>query len=372
MTVGVDDDLMQKSNMLLIMVLAATIFLVSVAYLYPVSRQVGGVTELTFVRTGGFIGLDEKLNIKSDGTANYISNRFGDADLVLNSTDVTNLFSETNFFTEDKIYTARQGPADYYFYTLDVQDGFNVKSIGWVDGWASEEALPSGLSEIQLHLESIIQIARTKVVVPTDPQENAVKIAKDFIVQAPTFKFDGIVETLSVVDAVTLESFPVHYIVTITFDSRQAGYGNREGQILAQVITSHTAKVTVVSDKVVSATLDNTWDELKQVQIQQDGQQGSISGKVSIGPLCPVEPCPDTTPLPYASRQIMLTAASGIIFLVKLNSDGTFQSEIAAGTYTVDLSDCTFLGCKTALPKKVTIEPNKDTYLNIDIDTGIR
>jgi len=271
---------MRKSNILLIAVLAATVILVSVAYLYPVSKQVGGVTEITFVRTGGFIGLDEKLNIRSDGTVSYTSNRFGNTSFVINSTDVTSLFKETSFFTDDKIYEPRQGPADYFFYTLVVQDGFNVKSIEWVDGWASEEALPFGLNETQLHLESIVQIARAKAVVPSDPKERAIQIAKEFIAIAPTFKFDGIAETLIVVDTLILKTLPEHYIVTLTFDSRQAGYGNRDGQILAQVITSHTAKVTVVNDNVVSATLDNTWDELKQRRIQQDIQQGSFSGKV--------------------------------------------------------------------------------------------
>ncbi|HEY4700147.1 MAG TPA: hypothetical protein VIH27_07285 [Nitrososphaerales archaeon] len=58
--------------------------------------------------------------------------------------------------------------------------------------------------------------------------------------------------------------------------------------------------------------------------------------------------------------------------MVKLTSDGTFQTEIAAGIYTVDLTDCTFLGCKSALPMKITIKTNKETNLNIDIDTGIR
>ncbi|MBI4257915.1 MAG: hypothetical protein HY619_03075, partial [Thaumarchaeota archaeon] len=69
---------------------------------------------------------------------------------------------------------------------------------------------------------------------------------------------------LRVVEAVILESFPEQHIITITFDSRQAGYGDREGGFLAQVITPHTAVVRVVSDNVVSAVLDGQWDELKQ------------------------------------------------------------------------------------------------------------
>lgn len=97
-----------------------------------------------------------------------------------------------------------------------------------------------------------------------DPVERAKRIARSFIMGAPTFNFDGIQETLSVESVDILESLPVQYKVTITFESRQAGYGDRTGQASAQVITPHTASVTVVQDKVASAILDGIWDELKQ------------------------------------------------------------------------------------------------------------
>ena len=48
---------------------------------------------------------------------------------------------------------------------------------------------------------------------------------------------------------------------------------------------------------------------------------------------------------------------------------GNFETEIAAGTYILELSDCNFLGCQ---PKTITIEENKTAEINIDIDTGIR
>ncbi len=56
-------------------------------------------------------------------------------------------------------------------------------------------------------------------------------------------------------------------MVVIEFDSRHAGYGDRTGQMLAQVITRHRAEIRVVSDNVVSAILDGQWDEITQKMI---------------------------------------------------------------------------------------------------------
>ena len=38
---------------------------------------------------------------------------------------------------------------------------------------------------------------------------------------------------------------------------------------------------------------------------------GIIMGKVNIGPLCPVEPCPMPVPDVYSKRQIVLTPQGG-------------------------------------------------------------
>jgi hypothetical protein len=104
-------------------------------------------------------------------------------------------------------------------------------------------------------------------------EETAAKIALAFLKNAPTYKFDGIPDTMKFVETRILESYPVQYVVVVTFDCRQAGYGDRAGQILAQVITSHTATVKVVNGEVVSAVLDDEWDELNQVEIEEGGEE---------------------------------------------------------------------------------------------------
>lgn len=100
---------------------------------------------------------------------------------------------------------------------------------------------------------------------------------------------------------------------------------------------------------------------------------GILKGKVTIGPLCPVEPCPDTVSNPYILRKIILQKQTGESFPpIILQEDGSFETEIGVGVYTLSLSDCNFLGCNYGLPKTVTIEADKTTEVEIDIDTGIR
>lgn len=101
-------------------------------------------------------------------------------------------------------------------------------------------------------------------------EKGAIDLAVYFLRNSPTYKFDGIHETVSVIDAKILESFPAKYVITISFDSRHAGYGDRSGQVLAQVITSHEIVITVVEGKVIGAVVDDKWDEFSQQVVVQD------------------------------------------------------------------------------------------------------
>lgn len=259
-----------RSIIILIMTaVAAGLVLLGAAYFYPLGVQVGGVNELTFVRTGGFIGINEKLVIKDNVSTEYTSNRFGNTSLIIDKAEIADLRNKTGFFTADRIYSPIPGAADYFNYRLTVQTGFTVKTIQWVDSGVSNETIPTQLQQIQLILENIVQRARNNTAPPSGLETNQVTMAKNFLVQAPTFKFDGITGTIKIVSALTLETYPEQHVITIAFDSRYAGYGNREGQMLAQVITPHTARITVVNDTVVSATLDQQWDELNQKPLKQ-------------------------------------------------------------------------------------------------------
>lgn len=96
-------------------------------------------------------------------------------------------------------------------------------------------------------------------------EEESLEIAKKFVLNSPTYKFDG--QDLNHVDTITLRC-PYCWEFIFEFTSRHAGYGDRSGQMIAQVITQHTARVTVESGKVTTAVMDNKWDMIDQKMIE--------------------------------------------------------------------------------------------------------
>lgn len=112
-----------------------------------------------------------------------------------------------------------------------------------------------------------VPLQKTVAIEPTTLPEDAetssaIEIARKYIQSSPTFAFDGIPESLDMISVNTLESYPVQYRIEFAFDSSQSGYGNREGQMLAQVITPHKTSILVSEGQVISAVTDETWDEI--------------------------------------------------------------------------------------------------------------
>ncbi|MBF8266268.1 MAG: hypothetical protein HW384_2132 [Dehalococcoidia bacterium] len=103
-----------------------------------------------------------------------------------------------------------------------------------------------------------------------------------------------------------------------------------------------------------------------------DKLSGVLNGSVTIGPLCPVEPCSNPIGEVYSSRVLLLKQGNREITRLPLQPDGNFNATVPAGVYSIELSECTFMGCSRALPIKTVVEPEKTTTVQIDIDTGIR
>jgi len=80
-----------------------------------------------------------------------------------------------------------------------------------------------------------------------------------------TFRYDGISETLKLTSTTSVAD---GWKFVLEFDSQHAGYGNRTGQILAQVITHHVAVVTVQAGRVTSAIMDDKWDMVKGQELR--------------------------------------------------------------------------------------------------------
>ena len=98
-------------------------------------------------------------------------------------------------------------------------------------------------------------------------QEGSQAIAEEFVRNSPTFTFDGLEETLKLTGTLTARC-PFCWLFTFEFDSRQAGYGDRTGQVLAQVITHHQAVIAVEQMEINSAVMDDSWDMLTQQEVK--------------------------------------------------------------------------------------------------------
>jgi hypothetical protein len=96
--------------------------------------------------------------------------------------------------------------------------------------------------------------------------EEAERIALSFLKDSPTFKFDGIEASISVSEVFVMESYPVQYAFMVAFECSHPGYGDRAGQVLAQVITPHMIRIVVSAGEVRSAVIDGEWDELNQAE----------------------------------------------------------------------------------------------------------
>lgn len=94
-------------------------------------------------------------------------------------------------------------------------------------------------------------------------EDDAVAVALNYLRNCPTFRFDGIPDSVRVVGVEMLRS-PWTWEVSIAFECRHAGYGDRTGKILAQVISPHQIRVVVQRGDIVSAIIDEVWDELAQ------------------------------------------------------------------------------------------------------------
>lgn len=100
----------------------------------------------------------------------------------------------------------------------------------------------------------------------TTSREGSQRVAEEFVKLETTFRFDGLKDTFMVTGTTSVAG---GWSFTIEFDSRHAGYGNRSGQLLAQVITHHTAEVTVEFGQVTAAIMDGVWDMIDQQMIEE-------------------------------------------------------------------------------------------------------
>ena len=113
-------------------------------------------------------------------------------------------------------------------------------------------------------------------------EENSQKIAESFVKNSPTFVFDGIEDTLKHIETLPLRC-PYCWQFIFEFDSSHAGYGDRTGLMLAEVITPHRAVIDVKQLEITYAVMDEVWDMLNQETI--GGQPEKPEGTLTVSEL---------------------------------------------------------------------------------------
>lgn len=183
--------------------------------------------------------------------------------------NLTLLFEENGFLQMNNSYTPQEGQpivTDVGTLEISVVQNDSTKTVK-VDPYY-QDYMPEGLQKIDNRLLELRAYA-----VSTPPEE-ARMIAEDWIKNAPTYRFDGF--DLKFESQEALETFPEQHLLVYTFTSRQAGYGDRTGQVLAQVLTPHRIEVTVSEKNVTSAIIDGKWDEVAQKPLQEESGAANI------------------------------------------------------------------------------------------------
>lgn len=102
---------------------------------------------------------------------------------------------------------------------------------------------------------------------------------------------------------------------------------------------------------------------------------GFLEANVTIGPLCPVEPCniqEEQKAEIYFERTLQIYMEDRkLVKGISAGPEGHIKTELRAGKYIVDMKP---LGIDSTadLPAEIQILPGETTHLEISIDTGIR
>jgi hypothetical protein len=107
---------------------------------------------------------------------------------------------------------------------------------------------------------------------------------------------------------------------------------------------------------------------------------GALEIKITVGPLCPVEPCnktKDELKQIYETYSVVLSneQTKNVVSTQKVSSVETYgevkMENLPVGEYELTIKPSNLFTSQN-FPQKVGIEKDKTTSLQIDIDTGIR
>lgn len=139
--------------------------------------------------------------------------------------------------------------------------------------------------------------------------------------------------------------------------------------VLTQTATTTPQTATTTAKKTLPATTTKTTPPPSPIA----QKKGTISGNVSLGPICPVEripPDPKCADKPYQTS-IRIQKGSVLYTTAQSNSAGQFTVSLAPGVYTF-----TAVGGNsvppTCRPEQVTVTADQSQSITLYCDTGIR
>jgi len=144
---------------------------------------------------------------------------------------------------------------------------------------------------------------------------------------------------------------------------------------------STTSQSTSTAETSTSSSSLTTGSQTSQTTTStSSSENGTLDAGISIGPIQPV--CfvhTNSTAPPYNfSSKVVITGSDGTNTTYPVSwvydgcsIDGSLQVSLASGDYQLNLSGCSFMGCRSALPSAFMVIPGRTTVVDVSIFTGI-
>ena len=102
------------------------------------------------------------------------------------------------------------------------------------------------------------------------------RLAESFLRNSPTFRFDGLPESVELIDR-AVGDCETCAAYTFGFDSSHPGYGDRTDLPLAAAVTPHEAVISLEDGLVTAAQIDSIWDVITQSPVARtaSAEEGS-------------------------------------------------------------------------------------------------
>jgi len=117
-----------------------------------------------YIKSGGIAGINQRLAFDSMASFDSKTNVITFYQSTLGATgerqlsdakvqEIRQAIAGSGFFAMDGVYPPRQGPADYFSYSLTITMDGRTHSASWVDDFATSMPVPEGLKNIVTEIE---------------------------------------------------------------------------------------------------------------------------------------------------------------------------------------------------------------------------